>query len=92
MFALLGDSITLPCAIPSIRVCSSITWSFAGQFQSITEVVKAGRVKSPNNPRLVLLRDCSLQIRHLVLDDARIYSCDNGKRNSSVSLQILESK
>lgn len=89
MFAILGDSITLPCAIPSIRFCSSINWNRTEEFQSVAEVVKAGRVKSP---RHVLLKDCSLRINHLVLDDARLYICDSGTLNSSVSLQILESK
>lgn len=93
-FALLGDSITLPCAkhAPSVRLCSSVNWNMAEQFQSVTEVVKAGRVTSPDRHRLVLLNDCSLQINHLMLNDARLYTCDSGTRNSSVSLQILESK
>ncbi|XP_026227978.1 uncharacterized protein LOC113170208 isoform X1 [Anabas testudineus] len=91
-FALLGDSITLPCAkhAPSVRLCSSVNWNMAEQFQSVTEVVKAGRVTSPDRHRLVLLNDCSLQINHLMLNDARLYTCDSGTRNSSVSLQILE--
>ncbi|XP_074510067.1 uncharacterized protein LOC141779222 [Sebastes fasciatus] len=84
MFAILGDDITLPCGVPSIKSCSSVNWNMAGKFQS---VVRAGRVTAP---RLGLLKDCSLQINHLVLDDARLYSCDSGVLNSSVSLQILE--
>ncbi|KAK1895299.1 Protein sidekick like [Dissostichus eleginoides] len=88
MFALLGDSITLPCGIPSIKHCSSVNWNMAGEFHTVTEVVKAGRVTAPE--RGALLKDCSLKINHLVLDDARLYSCDNGVLNSNVSLEILK--
>ncbi|KAK9513647.1 hypothetical protein VZT92_027163 [Zoarces viviparus] len=92
MFALLGEDITLPCGIPSIESCSSVNWNIAEEFQSIAEVVKAGKVTapSPNALRLGLLKDCSLKINHLELNDARLYSCDSGTLNSSVSLQILE--
>ncbi|XP_045901209.1 uncharacterized protein LOC123968461 isoform X4 [Micropterus dolomieu] len=90
MFALLGDAITLPCSIPSIKSCSSIDWNMAEMFGAVTKVVTAGRVTAPNSLRLGLLKDCSLEINHLVLDDARLYSCDSGALNSSVSLQILE--
>ncbi|XP_031708340.1 uncharacterized protein LOC116386357 isoform X2 [Anarrhichthys ocellatus] len=92
MFALLGEDITLPCGIPSIESCSSVNWNMAEEFQSIAEVVKAGKVTapSPNALRLGLLKDCSLKINHLELNDARLYSCDSGTLNSSVSLQILE--
>lgn len=92
MFALLGDAITLPCSIPSIKSCSSIDWNMAEMFGAVTKVVTAGRVTAPNSLRLGLLKDCSLEINHLVLDDARLYSCDSGALNSSVSLQILERK
>lgn len=88
-FAALGDSITLPCAIPSVRHCSFVGWSVAGEFQSFAEVVQAGAVTSP---RHVLLKDCSLRINRLVLDDARLYSCASATSNASVSLQILDSK
>ncbi|XP_063735102.1 uncharacterized protein LOC134861651 isoform X2 [Eleginops maclovinus] len=90
MFALLEDSITLPCGIPSIKHCSSVNWNMAGEFHAVTEVVKAGRVTAPNTLRVALLKDCSLKIDHLVLDDAQLYFCDNGVLNSSVSLQILK--
>lgn len=90
MFALLGDDVTLPCGIPSIKSCSSISWSVAGEFGSVSEVVKAGRVMPPNVHRLGLLQDCSLKINQLILNDARIYSCDDGALNSSVSLHFLE--
>ncbi|KAI9536508.1 hypothetical protein NQZ68_032303 [Dissostichus eleginoides] len=60
----------------------------AGEFHTVTEVVKAGRVTAPE--RGALLKDCSLKINHLVLDDARLYSCDNGVLNSNVSLEILK--
>ena len=92
MIALQGDGVTLPCGIPSITSCSSVNWNMVGDFGSVTEVVKAGRVVAPNTLRLGLLKDCSLEIHHLVLDDAQLYSCDSGALNSSVSLRILEGK
>ncbi len=92
VFALRGDGVTLPCRIPSIKPCSSINWSMAGEFGSVTEVVKAGMVTAENNPRLGLLKDCSLKISHLELEDARRYSCYNGALYSNVSLGILEGK
>lgn len=92
MFALLGDNVILPCGIPSIKSCISTNWNVAGVFRSVTEVVKAGKVTGPNAHRLDLLRDCSLQINHLVNDDARLYTCESGSFNSSVSLQILKRK
>ncbi len=92
MFALLGDSVILPCGIPSIKSCSFINWNMVGEFRTATEVVKAGRVTAPNVPRLGLLKDCSLEINHLVLNDARLYSCHSGALNSSVLLQVLERK
>lgn len=90
MFALPGDDVTLPCGIPSVKSCSSISWSMTEVFDTVSEVVKAGRVTPPNVPRLSLLKDCSLNIRRLMLNDARVYSCDSGALNSSVSLHILE--
>ncbi|KAL6109080.1 uncharacterized protein ACO6RY_12290 [Pungitius sinensis] len=92
VFALLGDDVTLPCRVPSIQSCSSVNWNMVEEFQSITEVVKAGAVTAPGGKalRLGLLKDCSLAITHLELHDARLYSCDTGTLNSSVSLQILE--
>lgn len=94
MFALLGDDVTLPCSVPSIQSCSSVNWNMVEEFQSITGVVKAGEVTAPGGKalRLGLLKDCSLEITHLELTDARLYSCDTGTLNSSVSLQILEGK
>lgn len=89
-FALPGDDVTLPCGIPSIKSCSSISWSRAERFYTVSEVVKAGQVTPPTIPRLSLLKDCSLNIRRLMLDDARVYWCDSGALNSSVSLHILE--
>ncbi|XP_041799063.1 uncharacterized protein LOC121610833 [Chelmon rostratus] len=90
MFALQGDGVTLPCGIPSIESCSSVNWSEAGEFGSVTEVVKAGKVTAKNVPRLGFLQDCSLRIHHLELNDARLYSCGSGPLNSSVLLQILK--
>ncbi|KAM8734591.1 uncharacterized protein AB9X84_023365 [Acanthopagrus schlegelii] len=90
-FSTLGGRVTLPCDIHShTPSCSSINWSVSGEVKSDPRVVKAGRVTAPNNLRLRLLKDCSLEISQLVLDDARLYSCDNGAFNSSVSLWILK--
>ncbi|XP_030250557.1 uncharacterized protein LOC115567845 isoform X2 [Sparus aurata] len=90
MFSTLGGRVTLPCGIPSIQSCSSINWSVSGVVESDPQVVRAGRVTAPNALRLRLLKDCSLEIRQLLLNDARLYSCDNGALNSSVSLRILK--
>lgn len=92
IFALLGDDVTLPCGIPFINSCSSINWSMAGEFGSVSEVVEAGKITPPNNLRLGLLKDCSLKINQLVHNDARIYFCGSGELRSNVSLHILESE
>ncbi|XP_055358941.1 uncharacterized protein LOC114842468 isoform X2 [Betta splendens] len=80
-FAAPGDSVTLPCALTSSRDCSSVKWSVAGEFHSLTEVVRS--------PRLVLLQDCSLRIEQLEVNDARLYVCASGALSSNVSLQLL---
>ncbi|XP_068995821.1 uncharacterized protein [Embiotoca jacksoni] len=90
MFATEGDSITLPCGIPSITSCSSVNWNMSGHFGLPTEMVKAGKVTVPNGHRHVLLKDCSLEITHLVLNDAQLYSCHSETLNSNVSLQFLQ--
>ncbi|KAF7665746.1 hypothetical protein LDENG_00132660 [Lucifuga dentata] len=90
MFASLGDHITLPCVIPSVSTCSSISWNMAGEFGSVTQVVAAGRITASKSHRLSLMQDCSLQINHLEIDDARLYTCNSGTFNSSVSLEILQ--
>ncbi|XP_034731019.1 uncharacterized protein LOC117946764 [Etheostoma cragini] len=87
-FAILGDTITLPCGKPFIKSCTSVNWNIADKVG--LEVVKAGRVTAPYAFRFGLLKDCSLEINNLVLDDARLYSCHSQVFNSSVSLQILE--
>nr|XP_046256676.1 uncharacterized protein LOC124065373 [Scatophagus argus] len=89
MFALPGDDVTLPCGIPSVKSCSSVSWSMAEQFGSVTVVARAGKVTA-KDVRLGLLKDCSLQMHHLTLNDARLYSCDSGELTSSVQLQILQ--
>lgn len=89
-FAILGDTITLPCGTPFIKSCTSVNWTIADEVG--LEVVKAGRVKAPYALRFGLLKDCSLEIYHLVLNDAHLYSCHSRAFNSSVSLQILEGK
>uniref|UniRef100_UPI003AAE07D3 uncharacterized protein n=1 Tax=Centroberyx gerrardi TaxID=166262 RepID=UPI003AAE07D3 len=85
MFASLGDSISLPCGIPSIKSCSSVNWNMAGD--SVTQVVKAGMGTAPRYRTVA--KNCFLHIDHLGLDDARRYTCDDGTFNSSVSLEIL---
>ncbi|KAM7420593.1 hypothetical protein PAMA_015021 [Pampus argenteus] len=90
MFASLGDNVILPCDIPSIKSCLSTNWNMAELFGAVSEVVKAGKVTGPNLHRRALLRDCSLQINHLVNDDARDYTCDNGSFISNISLEILQ--
>lgn len=92
MFALVGDTVVLPCGIPSVKSCMSINWNMAGAFGSVTEVVKAGEVTAANERRLLLLKDCSLQITHLVNDDARVYTCGSGSLHSNVTLQLLQRK
>ncbi|XP_078109289.1 uncharacterized protein LOC144519765 [Sander vitreus] len=87
-FAILGDTITLPCGTSFIKSCTSVNWTIADEVG--LEVVKAGRVTAPYALRFGLLKDCSLEINHLVLDDAHLYSCHSRAFNSSVSLQILE--
>ncbi|XP_029361037.1 uncharacterized protein LOC115045473 [Echeneis naucrates] len=90
VFALPRDSIILPCGIPSSGSCSSINWKKTGEFGSVTNVVMAGRVTDPDVSRFMLLEDCSLRINQPVHNDARLYTCDSGAVQSSVSLQILE--
>ncbi|XP_041845039.1 uncharacterized protein LOC121642390 [Melanotaenia boesemani] len=81
-----GDQIILPCQLPSITPCSSINWKMLPFF---TELVKAGKVTHPENNKYRLLKSCSLEITHFKWDDAKEYSCDDGKLSSTVSLRIL---
>lgn len=90
IFASVGDIISLPCGIPSIKSCSSVNWNMSGQFGSVTQEVRAGMVTS-ENPRLRVGKDCSLQINHLEIDNARPYVCYDGAFNSSISLEVLQS-
>ena len=85
-FAIEGDHIVLPCDLPSIN------WNLSERFGLGPELVKAGRVNNPKADKYRVLRDCSLEITHLVLKDAQTYSCESENLNSSVSLRILESK
>lgn len=89
LFAIKGDQIVLPCGLPNIESCSRVKWNVTKRYGLGTEVVKNGRV---TNPKHRLLKDCSLEITDLVLDDANTYSCESGNLISSVSLRILESK
>ncbi|XP_065814357.1 uncharacterized protein [Labrus bergylta] len=87
MIATLGNSITLPCGIPSITSCSSVIWS---RFDPVTELVKAEQVTDPYVRRLRLQKDCSLQISLMELPDAQLYSCKSGALSSNASLRILQ--
>ncbi|XP_074539359.1 uncharacterized protein LOC141800594 [Halichoeres trimaculatus] len=86
MFASLGESVTLPCGVPSITSCSSVSWN---RPETLTKVVKEGLVTEEFAPRFSLLQDCSLKINHLELRDAHPYSCESGGLTSGVSLSIL---
>ncbi|KAG7242149.1 hypothetical protein INR49_024195 [Caranx melampygus] len=90
IFASPRDSITLSCGIPSLGSCSSFTWNMIGNFGSVTEVVKAGRVTAPHISHLSLLPDCSLEIKQPVLNDSQLYTCGSGALHSNVSLLKLE--
>ncbi|KAM6994707.1 uncharacterized protein LKV04_007052 [Tautogolabrus adspersus] len=87
MIASLGNSITLPCGIPSTTSCSSVIWS---RFDPVTVLVKAEQVTDPYVRRLRLQKDCSLQINHLELKDAQLHSCKSGALSSNVSLRVLQ--
>ncbi|XP_030013905.1 uncharacterized protein LOC115435551 isoform X4 [Sphaeramia orbicularis] len=95
MFASPGGSVTLPCAIKSIESCSSINWDRAEQgwiswYGPMTKVVRAGTVTAAKAHKYRLLNNCSLQINNMATDDARVYTCDNKKLNSTVALSILQ--
>lgn len=92
MVAVEGDNVTLPCGIPSIKTCSSISWDMSAEFNLTDEIIKKEKPTAPNSHRYRLLKDCSLQITQLVLNDARLYTCKRGTLKSSVSLRILCSK
>lgn len=87
LFATLGDNVTLPCAVSSR--CSSVNWTktyYRGNLPSA--LVSSGRVMTPD-PNITLLRDCSLQLRNIDIDDATTYVCDNGIHKTTVNLRIL---
>lgn len=77
----------MPCPIASITSCSSVGWNMSGDMP--TPLVKAGVAVRPES-RLRLAADCSLQIDHLEVDDARTYSCSVGGSSAGLSLQILQ--
>ncbi|XP_075883004.1 uncharacterized protein LOC142888514 isoform X2 [Nelusetta ayraudi] len=87
MAATIGDDVVLPCRIPDIKSCSSVSWTKAGDLTS--QVVSAGRVTPPNNHKLSLQQDCSLRVSQVTYDDARTYICSNGVQNTNVSLYIV---
>lgn len=90
MAAPLGDDVVLPCNIPDLESCSSVSWAKAGDLT--IQVVSAGRVTPPNSRKLSLRLDCSLGVSQVSYDDARNYICSNGVQNASVSLYIAERK
>lgn len=89
-FALREDEVTLPCGVPPVKPCSSVSWSVMGEFGSVSAVANAGSVMAPYKLRFGLLKDCSLKINNLNLNDARTYWCHSNGINSSVSLHIVE--
>lgn len=90
MAATIGDDVILPCRIPDIKSCSSVSWTKAGDLTS--QVVSAGRVMPPNNHKRSLRRDCSLRVSQVTYDDARTYICSSGVQNANVSLYIVARK
>uniref|UniRef100_A0A3P8NCH8 Ig-like domain-containing protein n=1 Tax=Astatotilapia calliptera TaxID=8154 RepID=A0A3P8NCH8_ASTCA len=77
-----GDNVTLPCGIPSIKTCSSISWDMSAEFNLTDEIIKKEKPTAPSSHRYRLLKDCSLQITQLVLNDARLYTCKSGTLKS----------
>lgn len=87
LFVTPGDNVTLPCAGSSR--CSSVNWTktyYTGNLPSA--LVSFGRVTTPD-PNITLLRDCSLQLRSIDIDDATTYVCDNGIHKTTTNLRIL---
>ncbi|RVE62539.1 hypothetical protein OJAV_G00158140 [Oryzias javanicus] len=91
-FAAGEESLKIPCDLPSIKTCSSINWSMGERFPLDTEVVKTGKVQIPKDGKYRVLKDCSLEIAPVLLEDAQLYMCSDGVTNKSVSLWCLEIK
>ncbi|XP_030214639.1 uncharacterized protein LOC115545512 isoform X2 [Gadus morhua] len=90
VFAVLGDSVDLPCPIPLVGPCSEVNWKVSDSFPGFyTEVVRAGLVTADEPPTVRLGAGCSLHIDRLEQDSARTYVCSNGRFNASLSLEIL---
>lgn len=90
MAATIGSDVVLPCSIPDIKSCSSVSWTKSSEMPF--QVVIAGNVNPPTNHKLSLRSDCSLRISQVANDDARTYICSNGVQNANVSLYIVERK
>ncbi|XP_047216214.1 uncharacterized protein LOC124865282 isoform X3 [Girardinichthys multiradiatus] len=89
MFAQPGDRVTLPCGLPSVGSCSSINWTEKFYVWD-SEVVTAGKVTYFKENKYNLLKDCSLEIPKMERHDAKLYTCESGALNSSVSLRFLD--
>ncbi|XP_043973487.1 uncharacterized protein LOC122831405 isoform X2 [Gambusia affinis] len=89
-FATAGDRVTLKCGLPSIGSCSSVNWTVSDFIWDTDEVVTAGKVTHLKENKYRLLTDCSLEIPQMERDDARLYTCESGALNSSVSLRFLD--
>ncbi|MEQ2296683.1 hypothetical protein AMECASPLE_027102 [Ameca splendens] len=89
MFAQPGDRVTLPCGLPSVGSCSSINWTQRFYVWD-SQVVTAGKVTYFKENKYNLLKDCSLEIPKMERDDAKLYTCESGALNSSVSLRFLD--
>ena len=89
---MLGDSVTLPCLLPSAGPCSERHWNISTGPVFHTEVARAGVVTAAHRPTLRLGAGCSLHIDRLEQDSARTYVCGDGRSSTSLSLEILQSK
>ena len=89
---MLGDSVALPCLLPSAGPCSERHWNMSNGRGSSMEVARAGVVTAACSPALRLGADCSLHIDRLKQDSAQTYVCGDGRSSASLSLEILQSK
>ncbi|KAK0155704.1 hypothetical protein N1851_001802 [Merluccius polli] len=96
VFALLGDNVALPCAIPSVQSCSHVNWNMSSDIQGLSDqvvqagVVQAGVVSADQPLTFRLAADCSLHIHHLSRSYARTYECGDGQFSAGISLEILQ--
>ena len=88
-----GDSVTLPCRLPSARLCSQLHWNASIEHRRIyREVARGGVVTATLPPWARLGANCSLHIDRLELASAGMYVCGDGQSTAAVSLEVLQSK